>query len=823
MNYLSFDSALLLARTAPVAIAVLDQELKYLAHSPRWISDYALQNQSSLIGRCHYEVFPEIPDRWKDHHQRALKGEVLNSEAEVASKDDAFNRQSGIIDHLRWALYPWTKDDHEIGGIVMVTEARTENKRLEDKLEVAQHLFHAFMNNTAAVAFMKDVEGKYVYTNREMHRMFSTSHDDINGKTDFDWLPKNIARAVRASDIKVLNTGQKLQQIEMVPTPDGEEHHWLVYKFPFVDDHGESHVGGVAFDVTEQKRLETQLSKERDFAHTTLASIGDAVIATDRRGRVEYMNPKAEEMTEYTLEEAYGHSILSILKLVDADTREPLESPVHRAIKTRKSSGIPDNTLLISATNRERGIQDSAAPIFNVDGELTGVVIVFHDVTEARQLSRQLAEQASQDSLTGVMNRGAFEVRLSQVVVDAQQDNTIHSLCYLDLDQFKVINDTCGHSAGDQLLQQVAMLIQGGLRKTDILARLGGDEFGILLMDCNVAQALKVINDIRQTLLEFRFVHKNRSFNVGCSAGVTEINAQVRDGVEVLGHADVACYAAKDNGRNRVHVYRKNDAELAKQRQERQWIIDIQDALEEERFVLCYQPIQSISTHEKRHHEVLLRMIDREGTKISPNVFIPAAERYNKMAEVDRWVISRFFQELTSCLPQDDSRMYAINISGSTITDETFLQFLRAQLEEYQVNPKQLCFEITETCAISNFHTAKAFINNLKEIGCQFALDDFGTGMSSFTYLKHLEAVDYVKIDGNFVRSIGESPRNQTIVEAIHRIASVHDMKTIAEFVEDKAILEKLRTIGIDFAQGYAIGEPKQELSCSYSYFNKGA
>ena len=819
MKYLSLDLALLLARTAPGPVAVFDRELKYLAYSPRWISDYRLQAEFSLLGRCHYEVFPEIPERWKEHHQRVLKGEVLSSDMEVEARDDSFERPSGSTDYVRWALYPWADNEGVIGGLAMITEVRT--KQLEDELEGAQHLFHAFMNNTPAVAFMKDKEGRYVYTNREMYRMFSVHHNDINGKTDFDWLPKDVARATRTHDIKVLNTRRKSQQIEMFPTPDGEERQWMVFKFPFMDSKCEEHVGGVAFDITEQKRLESELNREKDFAHTTLASIGDAVIATDIRGRVEYMNPKAEELTEYVLEEAYGHSILSILKLIDADSRQPIESPVHRAIATRKPSGIPENTSLISATGRERGIQDSASPIFNTEGEITGVVIVFHDVTEARRLSKQLTEQARRDSLTGVMNRRAFEIHLNKAVVSAHQDQVVHSLCYLDLDQFKVVNDTCGHTAGDQMLQQIATLIQSGLRKTDILARLGGDEFGILLLECNIAQARKVVDDIRQTLVEFRFICNDRSFSVGCSVGVTEINAQARDGMEVLGHADAACYVAKDNGRNRIHVYRKNDVELTKQRQERRWVIDIQDALEEGRFVLHYQPIQTISTREKLHHEVLLRMVSRDGEIISPSAFIPAAERYNKMAEVDRWVISQFFQELTARSPQQECCMYAINISGSTISDENFLEFLKAQLQEYQVNPRQLCFEITETCAISNFHKAKEFIVNLKQIGCQFALDDFGAGMSSFTYLQHLKAVDYVKIDGNFVRSINESPRNQVIVESIHRIASVHEMQTIAEFVEDQTTLEKLRMIGIDFAQGYAVGKPEQQLICPHMAYIK--
>jgi diguanylate cyclase (GGDEF)-like protein/PAS domain S-box-containing protein len=451
--------------------------------------------------------------------------------------------------------------------------------------------------------------------------------------------------------------------------------------------------------------------------------------------------------------------------------------------------------------------------------------IVLRDITERkrseaalRESEKRLAWQASHDDLTGLVNRREFERRLELALSDARTDGGEHCLCYLDLDQFKVINDTCGHGAGDELLRQVSALLRMHIRSTDVLARLGGDEFGLLLNHCLLENASRVANVLRQSLSDFRFVWQDKSFTVGVSIGLVAIDIDSKDLASTLSAADAACFAAKNKGRNRVHVYQIDDSELAQQRGEMQLASQITKALEENRFCLYYQtivPIANADSHGE-HYEVLLRLYDETGNLVPPNLFIPAAERYNLMHLVDRWVIDTLFssqkehyrQAWERCQNQGDRSLYAINLSGSSINDDQFIEFVREQFALYQIPPQVICFEITETVAITNLSKAVQFIQELKQLGCYFSLDDFGSGMSSFTYLKNLP-VDYLKIDGQFVKDIVDDPTDLAMTEAINRVGQVMGIQTIAEFVENDAILDKLRILGVNYAQGYGIAKPR--------------
>jgi diguanylate cyclase (GGDEF)-like protein len=423
----------------------------------------------------------------------------------------------------------------------------------------------------------------------------------------------------------------------------------------------------------------------------------------------------------------------------------------------------------------------------------------------------QISYQASHDALTGLINRREFERRLEMALQEAQFKRTTHSMLYLDLDQFKIVNDTCGHNAGDALLQQLAIILQGKLRQNDILARLGGDEFGVLLEHCPGDPALRIAEVLRQAVSEFRFIWLDKSFSVGVSIGLATFGGEGLSVGDVFSIVDGACYVSKDLGRNRIHVYSADDAELAERKGQMNWVGRISRALEEDRIVLYRQKITCLKgpTGSGRHYEVLLRMRDEAGRLVSPMAFIPAAERYNLMPTIDFWVIRTAFAHYARhCLSLESGCSLAINLSGPTLSDEKLLPYIREQLERFNVPPTAICFEITETTAIAKLAIASKLIGELRRLGCQFALDDFGSGMSSFGYLKNLP-IDFIKIDGAFVRNLDSDPIDRAMVDAINTIGHVMGIKTIAEFVETEAVAEELRRMGVDYAQGYWFGRPE--------------
>ena len=434
----------------------------------------------------------------------------------------------------------------------------------------------------------------------------------------------------------------------------------------------------------------------------------------------------------------------------------------------------------------------------------------------------KLAYHASHDQLTNLVNRPEFENRLKQALQTVTTQGRQHVVMYLDLDQFKVVNDTCGHAAGDQLLRQVGALLKQKVREGDTLARLGGDEFGVLLENCPMQEAIRIAHELRQCIADFRFVSEGRSFNIGASIGVIHVADGTLNLTDVLGAADAACYMAKEKGRNRVQFYRPHDSEVFLRRGEMEWVSRLQRALQEERFALHAQKIISIQDHGTRsvHHELLVRMLDEHDKLIPPMAFIPAAERYSMMPLVDQWVVQSAFSKVSTLGPNCGT--YAINISGTSIGDERFLEFVREQLRRYVMPPRTICFEITETAAIANFDKAARFFGELKSLGCLFSLDDFGAGMSSFGYLKHLP-VDFIKIDGSFVKDIAIDSVDYAMVRAINDVGHEMGKKTIGESVDGEAGLEALRKIGVDFAQGHWISPPVPFLAPAVTRSASGA
>lgn len=575
----------------------------------------------------------------------------------------------------------------------------------------------------------------------------------------------------------------------------------------------------LARSLRQRDRIQKELFQEQELAQITLHSIGDGVIATDVRGQIESLNPVAEKLTGWKSKDAQGLPVAEVLQIVDENTAEPIDNLVQQVLENgHRVVNISDSQILRSRNGDEFAIDNSVAPICGQNDEIIGVVMVLRDVTQSRELSRQLSWQASYDALTGLLNRRRFEEQLEEALFSAKTENLQHSLCFLDLDRFKAINDTCGHAAGDELLRQIGILLQSHVRKTDIVARLGGDEFGILLYQCTMTEAENLAENLCDRVESFRFSWGDRVFTVGASIGLVAIGSDSPNFSSILNAADAACYSAKNQGRGRVQVYQPSDRELSQQRNDVQWAVKIEHALNENRFCLYYQTIVALKSenHLREFYEVLLRLIDEEGNLVLPDVFMPTAERYNRSLALDRWAIQHLFasqkehyqHSVRSSQLDRTECFYAINLSAASIKDDQFMHFLQEQFERHQIPPSAICFEIPEALVLGNLSQAAEFFGQLKGLGCRLAIDDFGGGISAFSYLKNLP-VDYLKIDGRLIKDIASDRVTLAIVEMIQRLAGLMEIETTAKFVADETILAKMRDIGVDYAQGYVIAEPR--------------
>jgi diguanylate cyclase (GGDEF)-like protein/PAS domain S-box-containing protein len=592
------------------------------------------------------------------------------------------------------------------------------------------------------------------------------------------------------------------------------------------EDIGTEAVARGALDfLVKQQVISTLLAKALQYAtertHTMLAlkasesryrelyeNVVAGVFQTTPDGKFMAANPALVRLLGYASEDELLELSIGEDLYVHAEDRANWLRNMAAAGEIRNAELVlrrKDGRKIVVLEN-SRAVRDEQGNILYYEGTLT-------DITEAHELSRQLSYEASHDALSGLINRREFEMRLQRALDAAQATGTSHAVCYLDLDQFKIINDTCGHVAGDELIRQLAHLLQNRVRSNDALARLGGDEFGLLLHDCSMADAVGIANALLRAVEQYQFVWGASTFTVGASIGVVPLSSNFRRITQVLQAADAACYAAKDEGRNRVHVYQEDDTVVAQRHGEMQWVARVKRALNENRFFLEAQPIVPIleagtQPTAPRSYELLLRMRELDGSVVPPGAFLPAVERYNLTQRVDRWVISNALHWLAAnpATTQRIGRVY-VNLSGDSLSDPQLHDFIRAMLDETRVQPVKIGFEITETAAIGNLTRANQLIAELRRLGCAFSLDDFGSGVSSFAYLKAL-TVDWLKIDGLFVGNIVHDPVDHEMVRSITDIGHVMGKKVVAESVESTAVLERLRQMGVDYAQGHALGSP---------------
>ena len=557
--------------------------------------------------------------------------------------------------------------------------------------------------------------------------------------------------------------------------------------------------------------LMTEVSYQKEKAETTLESISDGVMTVSSCGHVEYMNPASQALLRYHLEGYDQPQLREIFDIVNNSTGQPItqDECVFADICTFDESFTMKKDIgrVKTQTGEYLIVNFSISPIVNRFGVTKGAVVAFRDITEQHHLNKKIEYQASHDALTGLINRTEFKRRAEELIRTCRIDNSVHALAYLDLDQFKIVNDTCGHTAGDELLKGLSSLLKSKLRGSDTLARLGGDEFGVLFTNCDIERAESLCNKLIETVQDYRFQWKEKTFGVGVSIGLVSITQETESLERLTSTADIACYAAKDGGRNRVHVFNEEtEHHIGKAHEQMNWHVELQNVFDEGRFVLFSQDICPLDGSDEAHHEVLVRIKSREGDIIPPGAFLPAAERYGLMCKLDRHVVEHAFKAISE-LNLGVTHVFCINLSATTITDKRFADFVIDAIERYGINPEQICFELTETAAVSNIEVAQNFMQRMRNIGIKIALDDFGNGAASFNYLKAFE-VDYVKIDGSFVKDVETDAVDREFVRTINNIGHLLGVRTVAEFVESQKIMDYLREIEVDFAQGYHIGKP---------------
>jgi diguanylate cyclase (GGDEF)-like protein/PAS domain S-box-containing protein len=731
---------------------------------------------------------------------RRLAGRIkrLNDEMLEASRDASVGRRLTV------------PDDPDTGQL-----AHTVNRLFDalgerdEKIQGRDRLFKDFARTLPEIVIIHD--DKILLANESAASLVGLEAAQLVGREIADLVKPAYRALFRKTVAKRLAGENAPRRIEMQLINGNQTGLWVEAQSSNIDFHGNRAILTVARDVSHRKSLEVSLSRSKRQAQYTLESISEGVITTDNDGRIDYMNLAAETLTGTNRDDAAGHRVGELFTLVDDADRRPLGDPVERCLAMRRRVNMGRRAVMVSSDGEhEQSVEITASPVRGPSNSISGTVVVFHDVSELRGLTRKMSYQATHDPLTGLINRREFERRLDEAMDTAHSEEAVHIMYYMDLDRFKAVNDSCGHLAGDNMLREVAALIKDEVRDSDFVGRLGGDEFGALLIGCPIQKARQIATDVCNAVAAYRFVWKDKIFNIGISIGLVEISHASGTLQDVMSAADSACYMAKQQGRGQVHVYSARDEAVARERGDIQWLRQLQTALHEDRFELAVQPIIAMSGRADSGPsvEVLIRLNDGQSRTTNTAEFLRPAERYQMMPQIDRWVINASLAAISSGeIKLPTQRSCAINLSSQTLGDEAFLGFVVDALDRSGVSPSTICFEVTEGAILSNVQHAQRFIEVLHGIGCEFSLDDFGSGLGSFSSLKHLP-IDYLKIDGTYTRDLRSDLVNQEMVAAMIKLARTMQFRVVAEQVENQDDFDWLRDIGVDFAQGNFIEAP---------------
>ena len=796
--------------SVPATIVCVDADLfcQYANEHVRRVFDL---DPMELVGQSHRELHDE--ESWSvvaQHVEAALRGVPRQ-----------FESRTMIQGRPRWmehSLLPDIDGDDRVVGYLAVSFDITDRKCQEEALRKSER----FLDRTSQMAgiggWEVDLLEERVVWSEQTRRIHGVGADHLPTLACMvDFFAPEARVALRAA-LQAATTQGQAWDLELPFARANDQRIWvrMVGSAEFVDGVAVRLVGAMQ-DISDRvnQRLELDqlardLDEDRSLLKVTLASISEALVTTDVHGIVTWLNPVAERMTGWASAEAIGRPLAQVFHVLNEDTRRPMPEHVLACLDGGGLATAASRLVLLSRNGEEFGIQDSSAPIRNEAGDVLGVVLVFRDVSEQRKLSSEMSFRATHDALTGVYNRAEFELRLGRSLEQSRQDGSDHAMLYIDLDQFKLVNDACGHASGDQLLQQVVRLLAESVRGSDTLARLGGDEFGILMAHCTADQAQRAAQKICDRMDEFRFVHGERRFRIGASIGLVPVDRRWQTTAAIQQAADTSCYAAKEAGRNRVHVWFDTDVVVQERQFEMQWTTRIEQALDDDGFVLFAQRIEPLKDRAAGlHAEVLLRMTQPGGGLVAPGAFLPAAERFHLASRIDRWVLRQVVEWMKALPDLASIELLSVNLSGQSVGDRSFHRWALDLLD--RAGPgvcSALCLEITETAAVTSIADAVIFIDQVRAFGVKVALDDFGAGAASFGYLKNL-TVDILKIDGQFVRDLVDDPLDEVAVRCFADVAHVMGLVTVAEFVDKPAVLSKLKTMGIDFAQGFLLHLPE--------------
>jgi diguanylate cyclase (GGDEF)-like protein/PAS domain S-box-containing protein len=735
---------------------------------------------------------------WSSRRKMRTRVSRLHEETLEASRDASVGHRLTVPDDPETAQLA-----HTVNRLFDALGERDERIRGRDRL------FRDFARTLPEIVIIHDE--KILLANESAASLVGLAPEQLTGREIADLVKPAYRALFRKTITKRLAGENAPRRIEMQLINGDQNGLWVEAQSSTIDFRGHTAIITIARDVSYRKSLEVSLSRSKRQAQYILESIAEGVITTDNDGRIDYMNRAAETLVGANRDDASGHRVGELFTLVDDADRRPLGDPVERSLAMRRRVNMGRRAVMVSVDGEhEHSVELTASPVRGPSNSISGTVVVIHDVSELRGLTRKMSYQATHDPLTGLINRREFERRLDEAMDSAHAEEAVHMLFYMDLDRFKAVNDSCGHLAGDNMLREVAALIKDKVRDSDFVGRLGGDEFGAILIGCPIEKARQIAIDICNAIAGYRFVWKDKIFNIGISIGLVEISHASGTLQDVMSAADSACYMAKQQGRGQVHVYSSRDEVVARERGDIQWLRQLQTALHENSFELAVQPIIAMrgKADSGPATEVLIRLGDGHGRSNESAEFLRPAERYQMMPQIDRWVINATLVAISGGeIKLPANRSCAINLSGQTLGDEAFLGFVVDALDRTGVAPSSVCFEVTEAAILSNVQHAQRFIEVLHGIGCEFSLDDFGSGLGSFSSLKHLP-IDYLKIDGTYTRNLQTDLVNQEMVAAMIKLARTMEFKIVAEQVEQQDDFDWLRDVGVDFVQGNFIEAP---------------